>query len=140
MENESFLELELHLANLTDIQLTPDERSELLKQHDLTEICQYLRTNLQTGLSSFDQNDLNKRRSQFGSNELLKKKSKSFLELVWLALHDKLLVVLLICALFSIVLSFFFEPDKCVCRQSQNTSGSSSLFKVSSRIYILLMC
>ena len=112
------------LAKLTDIQLSPQERLHLLKHHiNIEGICKQLKTDLHTGLvtaGDSKQHALKARKLAFGSNEIPKKRPKSFINLIWLALHDKLLLVLLVCSLISIILSLFFEPDKCVCIKNTN--------------------
>ncbi len=123
METDFLLD-KFDLAKLTELQLSSNQRLELLKQHEYTEgICHKLKTNLSTGLTTTS-TDLEARRLKFGTNQVREQPARSFLYLVWLALHDNLLIVLLVCASISISLSVFFEPDTCVCIKNKNLTGS----------------
>jgi len=62
------------------------------------------------GLTGTD-SDLRRRAEEFGRNEIPPKPPKSFLRLVWEALQDVTLVVLLIAAALSLGLSFYKAPD-----------------------------
>ncbi|CAF0836714.1 unnamed protein product [Adineta steineri] len=62
------------------------------------------------GLDSKNEEDLEQRRVAYGKNEIPPKPMKSFLKLCWDALHDMLLVILLVCAVVSIALSFYSPP------------------------------
>jgi magnesium-transporting ATPase (P-type) len=64
------------------------------------------------GLDSNNEEDLEQRRTAFGKNEIPPKPMKSFLTLCWEALHDMLLVILLVCAVVSIGLSFYKPPHE----------------------------
>ena len=63
------------------------------------------------GLSGAD-NDLRRRMEEFGRNEIPPKPPKSFLRLVWEALQDVTLIVLIIAAALSLGLSFYRAPDE----------------------------
>lgn len=65
-----------------------------------------LQTNFLTGLSG-DLSDLNHRKTIFGRNELPKKSSKSFLRLIFDALQDLTLIILIICSFISFALAFY---------------------------------
>jgi magnesium-transporting ATPase (P-type) len=65
-----------------------------------------LQTNLLTGLTG-DLLDLNNRKKIFGRNELPKKSSKSFFRLMFEALQDITLIILIICSLISFGLAFY---------------------------------
>lgn len=54
--------------------------------------------------------DLEHRRQVFGSNVIPPKPPKSFLQLVWEALQDVTLIILLVAALISLALSFYKVP------------------------------
>lgn len=54
--------------------------------------------------------DLNHRREVFGSNIIPPKPPKSFLQLVWDALQDVTLIILLVAAIISLALSFYKVP------------------------------
>ncbi|CAF5109265.1 unnamed protein product, partial [Rotaria sp. Silwood1] len=64
------------------------------------------------GLDSNNQQDLEQRRIAYGKNEIPPKPMKTFLRLCWDAFHDMLLVILLICAVVSIGLSFYKPPHE----------------------------
>ncbi|CAF1139095.1 unnamed protein product [Adineta ricciae] len=64
------------------------------------------------GLDSNNNEDLEQRRTAYGRNEIPPKPMKSFLKLCWDALHDMLLIILLVCAVVSIGLSFYKPPRK----------------------------
>lgn len=69
-----------------------------------------LNTDLAYGLSGALE-DLNKRVEVFGKNEIPIKSSKSFISLMVHALKEVTLIVLIICAVISIGLSFYHPPD-----------------------------
>lgn len=77
----------------------------------LEELAHGLKTNLTEGLSG-DEADLSYRRELFGSNMIPAKQSKSFLELVWEALHDFTLIVLIVAAVISLILGLAVEKNK----------------------------
>lgn len=62
------------------------------------------------GLDSSNKQDLEQRQTAYGKNEIPPKPMKSFFKLCWEALHDMLLVILLVCAVVSIGLSFYKPP------------------------------
>lgn len=62
-----------------------------------------------TGLGSAS-SDIENRRKVFGSNVIPPKPPKSFLQLVWEALHDVTLIILIVAALISLGLSFYHPP------------------------------
>ncbi|CAF4705876.1 unnamed protein product, partial [Rotaria sp. Silwood1] len=104
--------------------LTVNQLIELMELHgkDLIEklnsppyngvkgILEKLKVNGNKGLDSNNQEDLEQRRAIYGRNEIPPKPMKSFLRLCWEALHDMLLVILLVCAVVSIGLSFYEPP------------------------------
>ena len=65
-----------------------------------------LQTNLITGLTG-EQADLGRRRRLFGRNEILPKSAKSFLRLMFEAMQDVTLIILIICAILSFALTFY---------------------------------
>jgi len=65
-----------------------------------------LQTNLITGLSG-DERDILNRQNIFGRNQLIKQSSKSFLRLMFDALNDVTLIILIICSLISFGLTFY---------------------------------
>jgi magnesium-transporting ATPase (P-type) len=74
-----------------------------------TQLCQRLKTDTKRGLTS-DAIDLEQRRKVFGRNEIPAAASRSFLGLAWDALHDTTLIVLIVCAVISLALSFYVPP------------------------------
>jgi P-type Ca2+ transporter type 2B len=63
-------------------------------------------TNIQTGLAE-NENDLNDRVKTFGKNEIPPKAPKSIFRLMFEALQDTTLILLIICSFISIGLSFY---------------------------------
>ena len=70
-----------------------------------------LKTNIINGIIG-DENDIKKRMAVFGKNEIPSKPPKSFLQLVFHALKDTTLVILIVCAFISIGLSFYHPPEE----------------------------
>ena len=58
-------------------------------------------------MSGLDGTDLSRRRDVFGSNVIPPKPPKTFLQLVWEALQDITLIILIIAAIISLGLSFY---------------------------------
>lgn len=89
-------------------------------------ILEKLKVDPNKGLDSNDQFDLEQRQKVFGKNEIPPKPMKTFVRLCWDAFHDMLLVILLVCAIVSIGLSFYRPPSqgndheerKCRCDDS----------------------
>jgi len=73
------------------------------------EICRRIQTSPTEGLSG-NPADLQRRTAAFGSNVIPPKPPKSFLRLVWEALQDITLIILIIAALLSLGLSFYSPP------------------------------
>jgi len=72
----------------------------------LSGLGQKLKTNLVTGLAG-DETDLSIRQTAFGRNEIPPKAPKTFFRLMFEALQDVTLVILIICAVISFGLSFY---------------------------------
>lgn len=70
-----------------------------------------LKTNLQTGLDDNNKQDLKERVAKYGKNEIPTAKSQSFAALILRAFRDPTLVMLTLCALVSIGLSFYKTGD-----------------------------
>lgn len=70
-----------------------------------------LHVNLAEGLDG-DCADLSARRRTFGRNVIPPKLPKTFLELVWEALHDTTLIILVVAAVVSLVLGLTVEEEK----------------------------
>ena len=100
------------LTDMMQVQLTHEEQQEHLKRHGrLTGLAAKLRTHLTNGLDPSDAHDHAMRAEQFGKNQIPATPSKSFLSLMWEAVQDKILIILIICAFFSLVLALVFHSD-----------------------------
>jgi P-type Ca2+ transporter type 2B len=111
------------LTDMMQVQLKADEQQEFLNKHGHIEgICQKLKTNSKTGLSSSNNADLEARVTQYGRNEIPPKPPKSFWFLMWEALQDTTLIILIVCAVISLVLSFYHDssalPDEEIAQTS----------------------
>lgn len=80
------------------------------KYHSIDELCKKLKTNPQQGLTG-DDADLKNRVEVFGKNEIPQKASKSFIRLLWEAVQDVTLIILIIAAAISLGLSFVHPGD-----------------------------
>lgn len=70
--------------------------------------------------------DLEDRRKTFGSNVIPPKPPKTFLQLVWEAIQDVTLIVLIVAALISLGLSFY-PQCKCTVKPKQDSPLCTSL-------------
>ncbi|CAF0949996.1 unnamed protein product [Brachionus calyciflorus] len=101
------------LTDLMQVQLKPDEQQEYLNRHGHIEgLCKKLQVDTQTGLDVNDKSDLEARVAQFGRNEIPPKPPKSFFYLMWEALQDTTLIILIISAGISLVLSFYHDSSQ----------------------------
>jgi len=75
----------------------------------VTELCKKLYTSPNEGLSG-SAADIKHRVETFGSNVIPPKPPKSFFELVWEALQDVTLIILIVAAIISLGLSFYHPP------------------------------
>ncbi|GMR48520.1 hypothetical protein PMAYCL1PPCAC_18715 [Pristionchus mayeri] len=73
-------------------------------------MCERLKTDPNHGIPN-NPDELARRRAVFGANEIPPHPPKSFLRLVWEALQDVTLVILLVSAIVSLALSFYRPPD-----------------------------
>lgn len=64
-------------------------------------VCRALRVDPDKGISG-DENDIQKRKSEFGSNTYPEQPQKSFLVFLWEATHDTTLIILMVCAVLSL--------------------------------------
>ena len=79
--------------------------------------------------------DLEHRRKEFGTNVIPPKPPKSFFQLVWEAIQDVTLIILLVAALISLGLSFY-PGDKSQCEYTFlkiNFNTSSACYKFEER-------
>ena len=72
----------------------------------IKELAAKLNTDLQNGLPG-DENDINRRLRVFGKNEIPPKPPKSIFRLAFEALQDATLILLIVCAIVSVGLSFY---------------------------------
>ncbi|XP_041348838.1 plasma membrane calcium-transporting ATPase 2-like isoform X2 [Gigantopelta aegis] len=102
----------IQLKDLRDLmKLRGDEAYEYIQTTygGVLEICKKLYTSPNEGLSG-NPVDLEHRRKVFGSNVIPPKAPKTFLQLVWEALQDVTLIILIVAALISLGLSFYKPP------------------------------
>ncbi|KAJ1348999.1 hypothetical protein KIN20_004421 [Parelaphostrongylus tenuis] len=76
----------------------------------ITGLCERLKTDANNGIPNTS-TELERRRAVFGANEIPPHPPKCFLQLVWEALQDVTLVILLVSAIVSLALSFYRPPD-----------------------------
>jgi P-type Ca2+ transporter type 2B len=107
-------------SSSTDLRITLEEIRDLMEHRGLEGvrkvqdlggvegIIEKLRSSADKGLSS---EDLDYRRNVFGANMLPSKPSKSLIRLVYDAIQDVTLIVLLVAAVLSLVLSLYPEKD-----------------------------
>lgn len=91
-------------------------------------ILEKLKVDGNKGLDANNEQDLEQRRTAYGRNEIPPKPMKSFLKLCWEALHDMLLVILLVCAVVSIGLSFYKPPQDSHDGQGSEGKHSKTIF------------
>ena len=103
------------------------ERLKSPEYNGMKGILEKLKVDGNRGLTSDNEEDLQQRRIAYGRNEIPPKPMKSFLKLCWDALHDMLLVILLVCAVISIGLSFY-EPPKEYGEHGEDERKSMNLF------------
>ena len=120
----------VHLTSLimssdgtTDFEITLDELKTLMELKNaeakdkidqvyggLNNFALKLKCDTKTGLSG-EKSDLARRLKTFGKNEIPPKPSKSIFMLAFEALQDTTLVMLMICSIVSIGLSFYHPPS-----------------------------
>uniref|UniRef100_A0A0K0F2H5 Calcium-transporting ATPase n=1 Tax=Strongyloides venezuelensis TaxID=75913 RepID=A0A0K0F2H5_STRVS len=95
------------------MELRGNEALEVInkKYGGIENLCKKLKTDSMNGLPN-DPNEIENRRKVFGKNEIPPVPSKSFLKLVWEALQDITLIILLASAVVSLVLSFWKPPHE----------------------------
>ncbi|KAK0051870.1 PMCA2 [Biomphalaria pfeifferi] len=92
------------------------------------EMCRKLKTDPVQGL---DESDLELRKKIYGSNVIPPKPPKTFLQLVWEALQDVTLIILIVAAIISLGLSFYKAPkeDQTGIREEDTYESSGSDFE-----------
>uniref|UniRef100_A0A158R686 Calcium-transporting ATPase n=1 Tax=Syphacia muris TaxID=451379 RepID=A0A158R686_9BILA len=89
-----------------------EAREKLLNDYGgIEQLCHILGTDMVSGLKN-DEQLLQKRRAVYGSNEIPPHPPKSLLRLIWEALQDMTLVILLVCSIFSLALPFLNPPSQ----------------------------
>ncbi|KAG7236324.1 hypothetical protein INR49_001129, partial [Caranx melampygus] len=89
----------------------PDAKANLEKSYGgVNGLCERLRTSPVEGLDG-NLEDIARRKKEFGQNVIPPKKPKTFLQLVWEALQDVTLIILVVAAIVSLGLSFYKPPD-----------------------------
>jgi len=110
-----------------EFQCTVQELRELMKQrgHDgvkaleqgydrgVLTICERLHTSPTEGLSG-DAADVQRRKDVYGGNYIKPKPPKPFYKLVWEALQDMTLIMLIVAAIISLGLSFYRAPESSI--------------------------
>ncbi|KAJ4780235.1 Calcium-transporting ATPase [Rhynchospora pubera] len=95
--------------------ISPDELASIASAHDMKAlkmhggvegISRKIRASFDNGVST---EDLPKRQKIYGVNKYTEKPSRSFWMFVWDALHDLTLIILMVCALISIVVGLATE-------------------------------
>ena len=110
----------------TLMELKSIEATEKIKQSygGIDGLAQKLNSNIVNGLSADPQDILN-RQAVFGKNVIPPKPAKSFFRLVFEALQDVTLIVLIVCAVVSIGLSFYHPPESVVAEEYKSTETTS---------------
>jgi Ca2+ transporting ATPase len=84
-------------------------------------VAKKLKTNTTNGLQN-NPDEMNKRQEVFGKNEIPPKPPKSIFRLAFEAFQDKILILLMICAVISIGLSFYHPAPEAKDEEFRNTS------------------
>jgi len=84
-------------------------------------ILEKLKVDGNKGLDPNNEQDLEQRRIAYGKNEIPPKPMKTFIRLCWEALHDMLLIILLVCSIVSICLSFYKPPQQDGSKDDEGT-------------------
>ena len=91
----------------------------------LKSFAEKLKTDINKGLTG-DTNDLALRVKEFGKNQIPPKPPKSIFRLAFEALQDTTLIMLMICAVISIGLSFYHPPADAVEEENSRTGTSDT--------------
>jgi magnesium-transporting ATPase (P-type) len=106
------------ITEFMQVNIKADEQQKYLNQHgNVVGMCEKLKVNPLVGLSNKNPQDLASRVEQFGRNEIPAKPPKSFLHLMWEALQDTTLIILIVCAVISLGLSFYHDPGQAPTEQ-----------------------
>jgi hypothetical protein len=114
------------ISEFMQVNIKSDEQQKFLEKHDnVAGVCQKLKVNPLIGLSNKNAQDLASRVEHFGRNEIPAKPPKSFLHLMWEALQDTTLIILIVCAFISLGLSFYHDPGS---KQTEEYSQIGDFF------------
>jgi len=91
----------------------------------LKEFALKLKTDMMRGLTG-ESNDLALRVKEFGKNQIPPKPPKSIFRLAFEALQDTTLIMLMICAVISIGLSFYHPPSDAVEEENSRVASSDT--------------
>ena len=91
----------------------------------LKSFAEKLKTDINKGLTG-DTNDLALRVKEFGKNQIPPKPPKSIFRLAFEALQDTTLIMLMICAVISVGLSFYHPPADAVEEENSRTGTSDT--------------
>ena len=126
IENYNSTHFNLNFKDLNDLVENKSYASLKNNYKGLAGLSHSLKSDLSTGLSDDkDDNDglLNDRVKLFGRNVLPKRKTKNLFQLMWLAMEDKILQLLIVAALVSLALGIYqsvgFPPSIVRCYNDQ---------------------
>uniref|UniRef100_A0A094ZGH3 Plasma membrane calcium-transporting ATPase 2 n=1 Tax=Schistosoma haematobium TaxID=6185 RepID=A0A094ZGH3_SCHHA len=71
-------------------------------------------------LSCLHEDDFSKRINTFGANVIPQQRAKTFLRLMWEALQDLTLIVLIVAAFISLALSLYIKYTPCIYLHDKN--------------------
>ena len=100
------------IKELNDIQNTyEDIQSKLCKYGGPKGLVSKLKVDPLRGLSNEDKQDLASRQEEYGRNEVLEKSPKRFIDFILDHVQDKRILILLMCAIICLSLSFMHSKD-----------------------------
>jgi P-type Ca2+ transporter type 2B len=120
---------EISVDDLRDMVEAPGEEgvTMLRRMHGgVAGVAGKLRVDLRTGLRVGDRADLAARHAEFGTNRIPQKPQASILALMWDAVQDLTLIILIVAGLASLVLGLALEED----RSTEWIDGAAILFAV----------
>lgn len=87
----------------------PKNAYVLAEMGGIKKLAQAVHSNLETGLTSqqLQGNEMAERTAAYGENRIPQRKPKSLLQLMWLALQDKVLIILSVAAVISLALGLY---------------------------------
>jgi magnesium-transporting ATPase (P-type) len=99
------------LTSIMNLQSKSEEQNSIINSHGGIEgLFNKLKVDPAKGLSESDI-DFKQRQDQFGTNMIPIKATKTFTFLIWQAVQDTTLIVLIICAFISLILSFYNDTS-----------------------------